>query len=57
MIRKFLAALRWKFGANARASERRAEAMSREEAIRTQGFHAAFRRGSKVYEIRPEFLK
>ncbi|WP_325399787.1 hypothetical protein [Acidocella sp.] len=51
MIRKFLAALRWKFGANARASQRRAEAMSREAAIRTQGYAAVWKSGGKVRHI------
>jgi hypothetical protein len=51
MIRKFLAALRWKFGANARASQRRAEAIARAAALREHGYHAEWRQGSKVRHI------
>lgn len=51
MIQRFLAALRWKFGANARASQRRVEAMDRAAELREHGYSGQWRSGGKVRKI------
>lgn len=51
MIKRFLSALRWKFGANARASQRRVEAMDRAAELREHGYSASWAQGGKVRHI------